>query len=494
MTAHLARAIAIVLVALLAPAAAGAQAVRWRSSSPPRPLSARDVKFPPYELRTLPNGLQLVVVMHHEQPAVSMRAIVRAGGAQDPEGRPGVASMVSTLLDQGTTTLSAEQVADRIDSVGGELETGVGRDLSFAHAVVMKDSLAVGMGLLADVLRNPAFAGEELERQREQTISALQVGYEDPEFLADVVFDRLVYGFHPYGSPGNGTVESLQAMTREEVTAFHRRHYAPNNCLLAVVGDITVEEAMEAATKAFGDWARQEVPPDAMVKPPDPARRVVVIDKPDAVQTEIRVGHLGVPRKTGDYMAVDLAIRILGGEGANRLHRVLRSERGLTYGASADSEALKRAGQFVAQTNTRSETTGEALRLIVEEFWNLRRERVGEGELSDAKAYLSGNFPLTIETPGDIATQVLNVLFYELPVEELQTFRQRVNAVDVDDIERAAMRYLRPDRLSVVLVGNAAAIVDQLRGVGFGKYELVKMSELDLSAADLKRKTQKEPK
>jgi len=488
MRAGFARTVVAVAAVLLVPLAAAGQAVRWPSSSPPRSLSARDVKFPPYELRTLPNGLQLVVVMHTEQPAVSMRAIVRAGGAQDPGGKPGVAAMVSTLLDQGTTTLSAEQVADRIDSVGGDLETGLGRDLSFARVVVMKDSLAVGMNLLADVLRNPAFAQEELERQRQQTLSALRVAYEDPEFLADVVIDRLVYGDHPYGLPGNGTVESVRALTREDIAAFHARYYAPNNCLLAVVGDITVEEAVAAVTRAFGDWERREVPPGPAIKVPDPTRRVVVIDKPDAVQTEIRVGQLGIARKDRDYMALDLVVRILGGEGANRLYRVLRSERGLTYGASADNETLKRAGQIVAEASTRSETTGEALRLIVNEIWNLKRERVGEGELGDAKAYLAGNFPLTIETPDDIATHVLNALFFELPMQELQTFRQRVNAIDVDDLESASIRYLRPDRLSVVLVGNAASFLDQLRGVGFGKNELVKLEELDLMAADFRRK------
>ena len=488
MTLTLPRRLAAVIVAVGLAATASAQNPRWPSSSPPRPLAAREVKFPPYVVRTLPNGLQVVVVMHAEQPAVSMRAIVRAGGAQDPDGRPGVAAMVSTLLDQGTSTRSAAQVADAIDSIGGDLETGLGRDLSFANVTVMKDSLELGASLLADVLRNPAFAQEELERQRQQTLSALQVAYEDPEFLADVVFDRLVYGSHPYGAPGNGTVESIKAITREDLLAFHARFFAPNNTLLAIVGDVTVDEALAVAVKVFGEWTRAEAPPEPAVKPPEPAKRVVLVDRPGAVQTEIRVGHAGIARKNNDYMALDLAVRILGGEGANRLHRVLRSERGLTYGASADNETLKRSGQFVAQTSTRSETTGEALRLIVDEIWKLKRERVGEGELEGAKAYLSGNFPLTIETPNDIATHVLNALFYELPMEELETFRQRVNRVDVDDIEGVAMRYLRPDRLSVVLVGNAAAIGEQLRGVGFGKYELVKLEELDLTTPDFRRK------
>jgi zinc protease len=184
---------------------------------------------------------------------------------------------------------------------------------------------------------------------------------------------------------------------------------------------------------------------------------------------------------------MDLAMRILGGEGANRLHRVLRMERALTYGASAEMETLKRAGQFVAITNTRSEATGEVLRLIVEEFSRLHAQRVGDQELADAKAYLTGNFPLRIETPDDIAMQVLNVLFYDLPVEELQTYRQRVNTVTADDIGRVTNAYLHPDRLAVVLVGNAKAFVNQLKAVGFDQYEVIPASDLDLTAADLRR-------
>src|SRR5207249_1541550 len=165
---------------------------------------------------------------------------------------------------------------------------------------------------------------------------------------------------------------------------------------------------------------------------------------------------IGISRNHPDYMALNLAIRILGGEGSNRLHQVLRTQRGLTYGAQANMDTLKETGDFEAETNTRSEATGEVLRLIVDEFWRIQRERVSEYELADAKAYLTGSFPLTIETPASIAMQVVNVLFYGLPVEDLQTFRQRVNAVTVDDIQRVARAYLKPDRLSVVLVGNAS--------------------------------------
>src|SRR5438876_2578892 len=190
-------------------------------------------------------------------------------------------------------------------------------------------------------------------------------------------------------------------------------------------------------------------------------------------------------------MAVNLAIRILGGEGSNRLHQVLRTQRGLTYGAQANMNAHRESGDFEAETNTRSQATGEVLRLMVDEFWRLQRDRVSERELGDAKAYLTGSFPLTIETPNAIAMQILNVLFFGLPIEQLQTFRERVNAITVDDIQRVARNYLKPDRLSVVLVGNASQFSDQLKGIGFGTFETVDIQNLDLTAVDFKRPTRR---
>ena len=483
------RALAVVVSMLtIAATSVFAQARNWPSERPPRPLAAHDVKFPSYAVKTLGNGLQVIAVSHHEQPVVSLRLIVRAGAAQDPENRPGVASLAATLLDQGTTTKSAEQIADAIDSIGGALGTGAGSDLTFINAVVMKDSLGFGLDLVSDVAQHPAFAQEEIERQKQQMLSGLRVSYDDPEYLANMVFDRLVYGFHPYGKPQTGTPGTLSAVGRDDLLAFHRKWFGANNAILAIVGDVAPEDAFAGAERAFGSWGRAEADAPKPSEPPPPTRRLVVIDKPGAVQTEIRVGHIGIPRKSADYMALDLAVKILGGEGANRLHRVLRTERGLTYGASADMNGLKQAGDIVAETNTRSETTGETLRLIVDEYWKLIRDRVSERELSGAQDYLTGAFPLTIETPSQIALQILNAVFYGLDLNELQTYRERVNAVSVEDIQRVARNYMHPDRLTIVLVGDASSFVNQLAGAGFDRFERIPAAELDLFAADLRRK------
>ncbi len=477
--------LALAALAVVRPAAA--QTASWPSESPPRPLAAREVRFPPYQIRTLPNGLQVVAVLHHEQPIVSMRMIVRAGGALDPKDKFGLADLTAALLTQGTETQSATELNEAIDFIGGSMGAGAGTDLSFINMIVMKDSFDVGLRMLSDIARRPAFASSEIERQRQQILSSLQVSLQDPEYVADSVFRRLVYGFHPYAWPQSGTPDTLARITRDDLLAFHRRYFVPNNTILAVVGDVTDEEAFAGVTKAFGDWQRGEIPAEGALTPPDPTRRIVIVNKPDAVQTEVRAGHIGIRRNHADYMPLNLATRILGGEGANRLHQVLRTERGLTYGAQAEMHTLRETGAIEASTNTRSEATGEVLRLMVDEFWRLQRERVGERELAEAKNYMTGSFPLTIETADAIATQVLNVLFYGLPVEQLQSFRERVNAVTTDEVQRVSRFYLRPDRLSIVLVGNAEAFIPQLRRLGFSAFEVIEMNNLDLTTPDFKR-------
>ncbi len=388
---------------------------------------------------------------------------------------------------------SAEQIASTIDSIGGAIGAGAGSDITFINAAVMKDSLGLALDLVSDLARHPAFAPEEIDRQRQQIISGLKVSYDDPDYLAGVVFDRLVYGFHPYGKPDSGTPESIAAVTREDLLAFHKRWFGANNAILAIVGDVTPDEAFSGAERAFGSWERVNLPAIKTDEPPPPTRRVVIVDRPDAAQTEIRVGNVSLPRRHPDYLALDIATKILGGEGGNRLHRVLRSERGLTYGASADLNALKDTGDIVAETDTRSEKTAEALRLIVEEIVRLQRQRVQQRELSDAQEYLTGSFPLTVETPSAIALQVLNAVFYGLDLNELQTYRERVNAITVDDIQRVAQLYLHPDKLSIVLVGDASVFAKDLAGVGFDQVERIPIGELDLSAPDLRRHSTPRP-
>jgi zinc protease len=402
--------------------------------------------------------------------------------------------LTATLLDQGAGNRTAGQIAETIDFIGGALGTGAGTDLSSVNAVVMKDSYHVALDLIADVVQRPTFAQEEIERQRQQALSALKVASEDPESVAGQVIDRLIYGFHPYGMPGGGTPESLVSLTRADFVDFHRKYFVPNNALIAVVGDITPAEAMAGLEKYFGAWKQGEVPAQAVTDPPEATRRVIVVDKKDAVQTEIRVGHIAIPRKHNDFEAVDQVVKILGGEGANRLQQVLRSQKQLTYGASADLDTYKMSGAVIAETDTQTANTAQALRVVVDEFTRLQRERVFDEELEGAQAYMVGHFPLTIEVPDAIATQVLNQLFYELPVEDLPRFRERIEKVTPDEIQRVARWFIRPSQLSVVLVGDADKFVNDLKGVGFGTFERIPIERLDLLSADFLKPSAPRPR
>ena len=463
---------------------ASAQLVEWPREDPPPPLLAPDVKFPDFELRRLDNGLQVVYVGAYEQPAVNVRLVVRAGTSSDPTLKPGLAAMTAQLLDQGTTMRGAQEIAQTIDNIGGAMGVGAGTDLSYVNVLVLKDSFDLALDMLSDVARNPAYAQTEVDRQRQQVLSEMQVSYDDPAYVSSIVFGRLVYGDHPYGMPQSGTPQSLMRITRNDLIEFHRNHYLPNNAILAVVGDVSAEEAFAGVARALSDWPRGVLPTPDLTEQPPPSNRLVIVDKPGAVQTAVRVGHLALPRAHPDYLALDMAVKILGGEGGNRLGSVLRTDRSLTYSASAEMAGRQFAGDFMAQTDTRSSATAEVLRLTVDEISRMQRERVSRRELRRAKDYLAGHFPLTIETPNAIAAQVLEAILFGLELDDLERYPERINAVTEDDIQRVARKYLKPGLLSMVLVGDASTFVNDLSGVGFDSYELVPITELDLSTVD----------
>jgi zinc protease len=466
-----------------------ASAQQWPLSRPPGPLVSRPVDFPPYEIKTLSNGLKVLVVLHHEQPSVSFRLLVRAGTLQEPADKPGVANFMAGLLNQGTRTRSAGQLADAIESAGGIIGVGSANELAFISGAVIKDQTELMLSLASDMAQNPAFDQQEIDRRRNQTLSSLNVSYDDPDYVAGLVIERLVYGFHPYGRPSEGTRESIRRLTRDDLLAFHQSWFVPNNALLAIVGDLTAPEAFAAAEKAFGSWPRRDVPAVPVTDPPPPTRRLIVVDRPGSAQTEIRVGHLAVPRAHKEIVPLDLAIRILGGEGANRLFGVLRSDRGLTYGASADLNTFHQSGDIVAETDTRSSATAETLRLMVDEFWRLQKDPVHPNELRGAQDFLAGNFPLIIESPGAIAQQVLAHMFYGIDLAEIETYRDRVERVTTMDVQRVVREFLKPELLSIVLVGDASIFGDQLKTLGFGEFERIPIAELDLSSPTLRRRT-----
>jgi len=453
---------------------------------PPEVPPPKAIDLPTPQVRKLPNGLQVVVIERHSLPLLTLRLVVKSGAEADPPTLPGTAQLTAGLLSQGTARRSAREIAEAVDFVGGSLEADAGWDSSFVSLTVLADHTELAFDLLADVVRHPAFAPAELERQRKQTLSALEVVRDDPAYLADTVFTLLIFSETPYGHPADGTEESVRRITPQDLRTFHEQHYRPSNCVLAAVGDITAEQALTLAGKFFGAWEDRPVPPrPAGVVAAMHPRRIVVIDKPDAVQTEIRVGNLAIRRDSLDYYALTVANQILGGPAANRLFKALRSQQGLTYGASSDLVCQQMLGSWVAKTFTRTAETARSVQQVLEQMQRLRDQPITTSELRTAQSYLVGHMALEFESSDDIAAQFLELMDHDLPLDYWSRFPQEIQAVGTEEVLRATQRYLDPERNVIVLVGSAAGFSRELDKLG--AYEVIPVRDLDFASPDLTR-------
>lgn len=453
----------------------------------------RAYKFPSAATRTLANGLRVYVVTNTEQPSVSVRLVLAAAGTvRDPAGKPGVASLAAGLLTKGTASRSAAQIAEAIDFVGGTLSASAGSDATYITATVVKKDLDLAMDLLADVTLNAAFQQEEIDRQRQQLLSALRIQYSDPEYLATVLFDRVVYGEHPYGLPDEGTPESVSKIRREDLVGFRdaRLRGAPNQALLAFAGDITPEAAFAAAEKYLGKWAPAAGGPTAAPAAPKAAsgRRILLVDKPDAVQTQIRVGRPGIRRNHPDFIPLTVTDRILGGGFNSRLSTEVRIRKGLTYGAYSRLDARKDYGSFVAGTSTRTEATVEATRLVVNLIEQMATAGATKEELEFSTVYLAGVYPIQTETAEQVADRILTAVQYELPADYNDTYPDRIREVTGEQVKAMAARHLDASSLDIVLVGNAAAFREALKKeFPDAKIDEIPFDQVDVLSANLRR-------
>lgn len=479
---------ALLLILWAAASTAVAQEpARKPKQTPPPPQPEKEIRFPAFEQKTLPNGLRVVVVEHHETPAVSLQLQVLAGKVFTPPAKAGLAAATAELLRQGTQSRSAQQIAEAIDSVGGTLSTGGSWDSALAYAGVTSDQLDLGFELLADVVLRPSFPPEEIERWRRQTLNGLRVQQEDASYLADASFERAVFGEHPYGLPETGTPASVQGITRDDMVAFHREHYVPNQSMLAVVGDVKPAEVFAKVERAFGAWAKgksHEIPKVQAAGAGKP--RIVVVDKPDAVQTEIRAGQIGLAYRDPDYFVSQVYNSVLGGGASARLYDEIRRKRGLSYGAYSNFVYMLQPGSFTASTFTKTESTVEALDTMLEVVQGLTQKPVPPEELAGRKTYLTGVFPLEIETAEGIAGKVLEAMKYGLGREYLESYRDRLDAVTADQVRSFAQRRIQARPPLVVLVGNASAFRADLEKK-HGAVEVIPYQELDLLRADLRQ-------
>lgn len=479
------------MLVFLTLAALGARPIR-AGDLPPTVPPPEPVTLPTPLVRTLANGLRLLVVERRSLPVVTLRLVVRAGAETDPPDLPGTAQFVASMLDEGTARRSAFDVAEAIDSAGGSFDSGVDWDRTFVELSVLSDHTPLAFDLLADLVLHPAFASSAVERVRRQTLSALDVLHQDPGYVADAVLDRLLFDGTPYGHPLDGTLEAVKRLTPQDLARFHAHQYRPGRALLAVVGDVEPEAAFREASESFSGWpgAGESAP---AAEPPAPVeatrvgqgRQVVIVDKPDAVQTEIRLGNPGISRASPDYLALSVANQILGGPASNRLFSDLRGEHGLTYSASSDLDCRAQAGSWEAKTSTRTPETARAVRRALDEIRRMQEQSMSPPELQMAVNYLIGHQALDFETSAGIADQFLELMTYNLSLDTWNRLPAALRGLSPDDVWNATRRYLDADRTVIVLVGNATAFAKDLHK--FGPTRVIPIGSLDLSSPGLER-------
>ena len=470
-------------------AALGAAQEPMKTTKQPYPpvQPAKEVHFPTFDEKVLGNGLRVVVIEHREAPALTIQMLLRAGKVFDPAAKAGLASATARLLREGTATRSSQQIAQAIDSVGGSLDTYGSWDSAGASLQVTSDQLDLGLDLLADLMLHPSFPAAEVERWRRQTQNGLQVQQEDAGYLADASFERAVFDGHPYGLPDDGTPESVAGLTRDDLVAFHREHYVPNQAILAVVGDVKPADAFARVERAFGSWARgkeHQIPKVQAARRDKP--RIVVVDMPDAVQSEIRVGQVGVAFADPDFFAAEVYNSTLGGGSSSRLYQEVRAKRGLSYGAGSSFVKSLEPGSFEASTFTKTESTVQVVEVMLETMRELEKTLVPAAELEARKTYLSGVFPLQIETPEGIAGKVLEAMKYGLGRDFIESHRSRIDAVTAEQVRSFAERRIHPESFLIVVVGNAKAFLPGLEKK-LGPAEVIPYKELDLLRADLRK-------
>ena len=448
-------------------------------SKPPAPGPAPALKMPAVERRALSNGLPVIIVPLTKVPVVHVQFVTVAGGGNLP-GKAGLPSLTADMLDEGAGSRSALQIAEAVEDLGAQLTTASRWDAATVDLHVPVAHLATALPIMADVVLRPTFPDAELARLKQERLAALLQAADDPEDLVRFAFPRLVYGAtHPYGTSMLGTAESIAAYTPQDLRAFHASAYHPKSgAAIVVTGSITADVIMPLLEKAFQTTltvAGNTAP--SKDSRPVTARRVYLIDKPGAAQSQIRIGALGVARSTPDYFAVRVLNTILGEAFTSRLNSNLREEHGYTYGASSRFDARRGIGPFFAAAGVQTDKTSESLK----EFFNeLKRihDPIPPEELEKAKTYLSLQMLRAFETTRSTADAMADAFIYDLPADYYTTYADRVRAVTAADLKRAADKYIIPGRLTVVIVGDRKVIEAGVKALNLGPITIVETAEI----------------
>jgi len=450
-------------------------------SAPPKLGPTPTLRVPPVIKRTLSNGVPVWVVETHEVPVAALSLLVRSGSAADPAGKFGVGNLVSAMLDEGAGSRSALEIADEVDYLGASLATSSSFDASAVRLQVPVARLSDALPIMADVVLRPTFPQKDLDRIRQERLTALLQARDDPASIVATAFPRLVYGpLHRYGTSAVGMPEGVKSFTVEDLRSFYTAHYRPDNAAIIVAGDVRALAVMPLLESAFGGWKAPASPKPATMVPAAPQltrRQVFLIDKPGAAQSQIRIGWIGVSRSTPDYFPLEVLNTILGGSFTSRLNQNLREEHGYSYGARSGFEMRAAAGPFFAAAGVQTDKTAEALQEFFNEL-NEIRAPISPAEVSKAKNYVALGFPSEFETSGDISRRLEELIVYSLPDAYFSSYIPKVQAVTAADVQRAAERYIQPDNMAVVVVGDAKVVEAPIKALNLGPMRLVPMAEV----------------
>lgn len=428
-------------------------------TSSPEPRSPRPYRFPSIRRETLGNGLRVRIATARHAPLVSVRLVVRGGADHDPIDRAGLASLTAGMLDEGAGERDALGVAAAVGRIGAFLGTGADWDSSWTWLDALTTHLEEGLDVFSDVVMRPRFDEGELERVRNDRLTAILQQRDDPATVAALRFSALVFEGSRYGAPMNGTEETVGRISRDDVISFWSRHMVPSRSSLIVAGDIDPDRALQVVRDRFEEWSGADCGADASIVGVDGDSPMLrIIDRPQSVQSEIRVGHVGLPRSSDDYFPVVVMNSILGEIFNSRIMLNLRERHGYTYGARSSFAFRRNAGPFVVSTAVRNEVTAEAIREILGELERIRSGDVTTAELDASKNYLMGVFPATVQTVNDLASRIQEMELYGLADDYFDRYRERIGEVTVDDVTRVARARVHPERARIVVVGSAEAI------------------------------------
>ncbi len=450
----------------------------------PAPQPPPELHLPAIEKHTLSNGLSVWLVEKHTLPSIAFNLIVNAGTDRDPSALPGLASITAEMMESGSATMTALTIADRLDFIGAVMSIRAGLDATSAFLHTLTKHLDEALTVFGEVVSSPTFPEEELERTRSQRLTSLLQQRDRASYVANVAFNRIVYGAHPYGNDPSGTEESLRSIRREDLTLFYNSFYRPEASTLIVVGDVRGAELLPRLETALAGWqhgvhSADDLPP---VPPPD-KRKVFLVDKPGASQSEIRIGRPGLPRSTPDYFPLIVMNRILGGQFSSRINLNLRERNGYTYGAGSYFRFARKEGPFVVSGGFISAKTDRAIAELITEISQVHAEGLTVEEIEFSKKGISGSFALTFETPMQIATALQSIALYGLPDNYYNEYVKNVGQVTREDVKRVARLYLDVSAMAVVVVGDVKEIRPGIEQLNLGEIVLCNSTGTPLTAS-----------